>query len=184
VLAVAGPFAGTSGVGAGVGTGAGAGAGGVETLAVTETLAGTSGVGVGVATGIGTGVGGIEGLAATGTLAGATCVWARAGAGVIIGAGVLVVAADTVFAGATGVTTAALGDFTGRFCGAGVFWPAGLFFAEAAGRRRALALGCGFGAARFAEVLFAGVRPLAAFVFFADAFWRAGALGDFLAMVG
>lgn len=182
MLAVAGTLA--TGIGAGVDTGAGAGAGGVETLAVTETFAGTSGVGDGVATGVGTGVGGIEGLAAAGTLAGATGDDAGAGVGVIAGVGVLAVTADTIFGGATGVTTAALGDFTGRFCGAGVFWPAGVFFAEAAGRRRALVLGCDFGVARFAGVLFAGVRPLATFAFFGDAFWRAGALEDFLAMVG
>jgi hypothetical protein len=182
VLAVAGTLA--TGIGAGVDTGAGTGAGGVETVAVTETLAGASGVGAGVATGVGTGVGAIEGLAATGTLAGTTGVWAGAGVGVITGVGALTVTAGLIFGRATGVTTAALGDFTGRFCGAGVFWPAGVFFAGTPRRRRALALGCGFGAARFAEVLFTGVRPLAAFVFFGAAFWRAGALGDFLAMVG
>lgn len=153
-------------------------------LAVAGSFAGTSEDGAGVGTGVGTGTGGIEGLAATGTLAGATGVWAGAGVGVITGVGALVVTAGTIFGGATGVTAAAFRDFTGRFCATGFFWPVGLFFAGAAGRRRALALSCGFGAARFAEVLFAGVRPLAAFVFFGDAFWRAGALGDFFAMVG
>ena len=152
--------AGTGAVEAGVGVDSEAGAGGVEEPSAAGTFGGATGVGVGGGSGVGTEV------------------------GVTAGGGALVPAADRTLGDATGVAATALGDFTGRACFAGDFRPFAGFFAGTLDRRCALFLGCGFGAARFAAVFFAGVRPLAAFAFFGAVFFGAGRLGDFLAMFG
>ena len=129
--------------------------------AASDVEAGSVGAGVGESTEVG--AGGVEGLVVAGTLAGGT-------GGEITGVGALVVTAAVAIGDSTGVATAAFGDFTGRPCGEGDFRPFGVFFAGALDRSGAFFLRDGFGAARFAEVLFTGERPLAAFVFLGAGF--------------